>query len=79
MMCHTQIADRRHNVLTVPAVETNTGLKMVQTQAILHYIGRSAGMDCDCEDLYKCEALALGVGQYKIYTSRYQFANLESL
>ena len=47
---------------SVPAVETSTGLKLVQTQAILHYIGRSVGMDCDCEDLYQCEALALGVG-----------------
>ncbi|KAK2189301.1 hypothetical protein NP493_109g02002 [Ridgeia piscesae] len=54
----------------VPAVETNTGLKMVQTQAILHYIGRSAGMDCDCEDLYKCEALALGVEDARSKLSR---------
>ncbi|KAI0222734.1 Glutathione S-transferase P 1 [Lamellibrachia satsuma] len=54
----------------VPAIETTTGLKMVQTVAILHYIGRSVGLDCDCEDLHKCESLAHGVEDVRSKLSR---------
>nr|XP_054764224.1 glutathione S-transferase Mu 1-like [Lytechinus pictus] len=45
----------------VPAIVTSSGVSMVQQQAILHYIGRATGMDCDCEDLHRCEVLAQGV------------------
>ena len=30
--------------------------------AIVHYIGRSLGLDCDCDDYVKCEVIALGAG-----------------
>ncbi|XP_030851489.1 glutathione S-transferase P-like [Strongylocentrotus purpuratus] len=45
----------------VPAIVTSSGVSMVQQQAILHYLGRATGMDCDCEDMHHCEVLALGV------------------
>ncbi|XP_070563150.1 uncharacterized protein [Ptychodera flava] len=45
----------------VPAITTSSGVQMVQSQAITHYIGRSTGMECNCEDLHFCEAVALAV------------------
>ena len=49
--------------VSVPAIETTTGVRLAQSQAIMHYLGRSLGMDCDCEELQYCEVLALGVGK----------------
>ena len=43
-------------------METDSGVKLVQSQAMMHYIGRATGMDCDCEDMHHCEVVALGVG-----------------
>ena len=48
--------------VSVPAIETTVGINLVQSQAILHFLGRAAGMDCDCEDLHTCEVIALGAG-----------------
>lgn len=48
----------------MPAIVTSSGVSMVQQQAILHYLGRATGMDCDCEDMHRCEVLALGVGEW---------------
>lgn len=44
----------------VPAIETTNGVRMVQTNAIMHYIGRATGMECDCEDIARCEIVVLG-------------------
>ena len=30
--------------------------------AIVHYIGRSLGLDCECDDYHLCEVIALGAG-----------------
>ena len=49
-------------LLQVPAIETSKGFRLVQSQAIIHYIGRATGMDCDCEDMHQCEVVALGAG-----------------
>ena len=46
---------------TVPAIETSKGFRLVQSQAIMHYVGRATGMDCDCDDMHHCEVIALGV------------------
>lgn len=54
----------------VPAIVTTSGTRMVQTQAILHYLARSSGMDCDCEDYSKCEVLALGVEDARMKLTR---------
>ena len=32
--------------------------------AIVHYIGRSLGMDCECDDYHLCEVIALGSGKF---------------
>ncbi|XP_077980923.1 glutathione S-transferase P 1-like [Glandiceps talaboti] len=45
----------------VPAITTTSGIEMVQSQAIVHYIGRSTGMECDCQDLHFCEVVALAI------------------
>ena len=47
----------------MPAIETTSGVRMVQSHAITHYLGRSLGMDCNCEDLHFCEIVAAGVGE----------------
>lgn len=31
--------------------------------AIVHYIGRSLGLDCECDDYHVCEVVALGAGR----------------
>ncbi|XP_071510088.1 glutathione S-transferase P-like [Diadema antillarum] len=54
----------------VPAIVTSSGVSMVQQQAILHYIGRSTGMDCDCDNLHYCTVLALGVEDAKSKLSK---------
>jgi len=55
------INDRVYTFGQVPAIVTSKNKKLVQSKAILQYIGRSVGLDCDCFDLEKCEQLAGGV------------------
>ena len=55
--------------LPVPVIVTDTGMKIAQTQAIVHYLGRAAGLDCDCEDYTLCEVFALGTGMSISYLS----------
>ncbi|XP_028404419.1 glutathione S-transferase P-like [Dendronephthya gigantea] len=53
----------KNGVLTfgqVPAITTKSGFSLVQSMAIVHYIGRSLGMDCECDDYHLCEVIALG-------------------
>jgi len=45
----------------VPAIETSSGVKLAQSHAILHYLGRAYGYDCECEDQTHCEMIALGL------------------
>jgi len=45
----------------VPAIETSKGFRLVQSQAIVHFLGRSLGLDCDCRDLEWCDVIAAGV------------------
>lgn len=49
----------------VPAISTPSGVHMVQSQAIAHYIGRATGMECDCEQLNHCEVIALGAEDFR--------------
>ncbi|XP_068675336.1 glutathione S-transferase 2-like [Montipora foliosa] len=44
----------------VPAITTTGGLQLVQSKAIMHHIGRSVGVDCDCSDIHTCEVLVYG-------------------
>ncbi|EDO48102.1 predicted protein [Nematostella vectensis] len=49
----------------VPAITTTTGLQLVQSRAIMHHLGRSLGLDCDCQDLHTCEMLVQGADDLK--------------
>ncbi|XP_038049580.1 glutathione S-transferase P-like [Patiria miniata] len=53
-----------------PAISTPSGLHMVQSQAIAHYIGRATGMECDCEQLSHCEVVALGTEDFRSKLSK---------
>ena len=33
---------------------------------IMHHIGRSVGLDCDCSDIHVCETLVFGAGNEQI-------------
>ena len=37
--------------------------------AIVHYIGRSLGMDCECDNYHLCEVIALGSGKHSDFHS----------
>ncbi|XP_033636377.1 glutathione S-transferase P-like [Asterias rubens] len=54
----------------VPAMTTSSGVNMVQSNAIAHYIGRATGMECDCDQLHYCEILALGVDDFRAKLSK---------
>ncbi|XP_022087367.1 glutathione S-transferase P-like [Acanthaster planci] len=54
----------------VPAMVTPSGLHMVQSQAMAHYIGRATGMECDCEQLHHCEVIALGTEDFRSKLSK---------
>lgn len=45
----------------VPAIVTSKKQHMVQSKVILHYLGRSVGLDCDCNDIARCDMIAAGV------------------
>ena len=36
---------------------------------IVQYIGRSVGVDCDCNDLEKCDIIAAGVGRGYLFVN----------
>ncbi|KAJ8040549.1 Glutathione S-transferase P [Holothuria leucospilota] len=54
----------------VPAIVTDSGFSLVQSQAIVHYIGRATGLDCDCQDVHLCEILAAGAEDFRSKLSR---------
>ena len=37
-------------------------MTLVFVLAIMHHIGRSVGVDCDCSDIHTCEMLVQGAG-----------------
>ena len=37
--------------------------------AIMHHIGRSLGLDCDCSDIHTCEVLVYGTGMATVTSS----------
>ena len=45
----------------VPVIMTNRHRHLAQSVPILHYLGRSVGLDCDCNDIARCEMIAAGV------------------
>lgn len=49
----------------VPAITTTNGLQLVQSKAIMHHIGRSVGVDCDCSDIHTCEMLVQGAEDFR--------------
>ncbi|XP_013381282.1 glutathione S-transferase [Lingula anatina] len=45
----------------VPYLESpSSGVGLSQSHAIMHYLGRTTGMDCDCDMMHMCEILAQG-------------------
>ncbi|ELT87050.1 hypothetical protein CAPTEDRAFT_221061 [Capitella teleta] len=54
----------------VPAISTSTGVNLVQSHVILRYLGRSVGLDCDCDELHVCDTLAAGVEDFHAALSR---------
>lgn len=45
----------------VPVITTSRHRHLAQSIPVLHYLARSVGLDCDCNDLAKCEMIAAGV------------------
>jgi len=45
----------------VPAISTSKGHKLVQTLAILQFLARSVGYECDCAHLHICHQISLGI------------------
>jgi len=48
----------------LPAISTTRYKRLAQKVPILHMIGRSVGVDCDCSDISRCEMIAAGVGEF---------------
>ncbi|CAH1775922.1 unnamed protein product, partial [Owenia fusiformis] len=44
----------------VPAIETASGSRLVQSIPIVRYIGRATGISCDCDEMAQCEVIAHG-------------------
>ncbi|XP_006815126.1 glutathione S-transferase P 1-like [Saccoglossus kowalevskii] len=59
------IEDGLYTFGQVPAITTTKGFQLVQSHAIAHYIGRSTGMECDCEDLHFCDVVSQGVEDFR--------------
>ena len=56
-------------MITVPAIETSTGVKLAQTLAIARYVARATGLDCDCETIHYCDMMAQATGIYNLKKS----------
>jgi len=50
----------------VPVITTNRQRHLAQGVPILHYLGRSVGLDCDCADIGRCEMIASGVEELQM-------------
>ena len=60
--------------VVVPAIETSAGFQLVQSHAILHFLGRAVGFDCDCEDVHTCEIIAMGAGKSIYIHSAFEYS-----
>lgn len=50
----------------LPAITTSRNRHLAQSAAVLHYLGRSVGLDCDCNDLARCDMIAAGVEEMRL-------------
>ena len=53
----------QHQVCCVYCILSNHPFHLLLLlTAIMHHIGRSLGLDCDCSDIHTCEVLVYGTG-----------------
>jgi hypothetical protein len=45
------------------SIKTVVMLLLFLSTAIMHHIGRSLGLDCDCQDLHTCDVMVEGAGK----------------
>jgi len=55
------IEDGLYHFGEIPSIETIKGVRLSKRKSILHFIGRSVGLDCDCHEIDWCDMVATAV------------------